>query len=91
MILLSGLSSVQESRMFGSYLWRERYSSSLYRPFQSFNRESARSLPGFLDVQYSFVRLPPMAGMRGVLQLYSWLSGPSTVYKDYFTGPFFFK
>jgi hypothetical protein len=65
MILLSGLSSVQESRMFGSYLWRERYSSSLYRPFQSFNRESARSLPGFLDVQYSFVRLPPMAGMRG--------------------------
>jgi hypothetical protein len=64
MILLSGLSSVQGSRMFGSYLWSERYSSSLYRPFQSFNRERARSLPGFLDVRYSFVRLPPMAGMR---------------------------
>jgi hypothetical protein len=33
-------------------------------PFQSFNRERAQSLPGFLYVQYSFVRLPPMAEMR---------------------------
>jgi hypothetical protein len=65
MILLSGLSSVQGSQMFGSYLWRERYSSSLSRPFQSFYRERARSLLGFLDVRYSFDRLPPMVGMRG--------------------------
>ena len=64
MILLSGFSSVQGSRMFGSYLWRERYSSSLYSHFQGFNRERAQSLPGFLDVRYSSVQLPPMAGMR---------------------------